>query len=56
MSKKKIGGFVGISLLIAVGLLFAQDRSRGPGAGGPMGQWLDDLDKAYQQKNNGQNR
>jgi predicted O-methyltransferase YrrM len=40
-----------MSLLMAVGVLMAQDRGRGPGGGGPMGPWLDDLDKAYQEKN-----
>ncbi len=43
--------FIGMSLLVAVGVLVAQDRGRGPGPGGPMGSWLDDLDKAYQEKN-----
>jgi caffeoyl-CoA O-methyltransferase len=50
MAKKPIAIFVGISLLMGVGLLIAQDRGRGPGPGGPMGPWLDDLDKAYQAK------
>lgn len=53
MSKKVIVGLAGITLLLAVGLLVAQP---GPGGGrrpegGPMGQWLDDLEKAYEQKN-----
>lgn len=53
MSKKVMVGLAGITLLLAVGLLVAQP---GPGggrrpAGGPMGQWLDDLEKAHEQKN-----
>ncbi len=51
MRRIVIVSFVAVSLLIAVGVLVAQDRGRGPGPGGPMGPWLDDLDKAYQEKN-----
>jgi predicted O-methyltransferase YrrM len=52
MAKKIIlTAFIGMSLLIAVGVLVAQDRGRAFGPGGPMGSWLDDLDKAYQEKN-----
>ena len=51
MRRTAIVSFVVVSLLIAVGVLVAQDRGRGPGPGGPMGSWLDDLDKAYQEKN-----
>ncbi len=43
--------FIGMSLFLAAGVLMAQDRGRGPGPGGPMGSWLDDLDKAFQEKN-----
>ncbi len=53
MSKKAMVGLAGITLLLAVGLLVAQP---GPGGGrrpmgGPMGQWFDDLEQAYEQKN-----
>jgi caffeoyl-CoA O-methyltransferase len=51
MRRVAIAGFIVVSLLVAVGVLVAQDRGRGPGPGGPMGPWLDDLDKAYQEKN-----
>ena len=51
MRRIAIVSFVVVSLLIAVGALIAQDRGRGFGPGGPMGPWLDDLDKAYQEKN-----
>jgi caffeoyl-CoA O-methyltransferase len=51
MKRIAMGGFVTVSLLMAVGALVAQDRGRGPGPGGPMGPWLDDLDKAYQERN-----
>ncbi len=52
MSKKVMVGLAGITLLLAVGLLVAQP---GPGGGrrpmgGPMGQWFEDLEKAYEQK------
>jgi caffeoyl-CoA O-methyltransferase len=43
--------FIGISLLIAASVLTAQNRGRGFGPGAPVGSWLDDLDKAYQEKN-----
>jgi len=51
MRKIALAGFLVVSLLMAVGVLVAQDRGRGPGPGGAMGPWLDDLDKAYQEKN-----
>jgi caffeoyl-CoA O-methyltransferase len=51
MAKKTIEILVGMSLLIGAGLLVAQDRGRGPGPGGATGPWLDDLEKAYQEKN-----
>ncbi len=51
MATKTVAIFAGVSLLLGAGLLIAQDRGRGFGAGGPMGSWLDDLDKAYQEKN-----
>src|SRR5512138_3770726 len=51
MRKIAIAAFVAVSLLMAVGVLVAQDRGRGFGPGAPMGPWLDDLDKAYQEKN-----
>ncbi len=51
MRRITITGLVAASLLLAVGVLVAQDRGRGFGPGGPMGSWLDDLEKAYQEKN-----
>jgi predicted O-methyltransferase YrrM len=51
MRRIAIAGFVVVGLLMVVGVLVAQDRGRGSGPGGPMGSWLDDLDKAYQDKN-----
>ena len=51
MRRIAIASSVVLSLLITVGVLVAQDRGRGFGPGGPMGSWLDDLDKAYQEKN-----
>ncbi len=53
MSKQMIAGLAGTTLLLAVGLLVAQP---GPGGGrrpmgGPMGQWFEDLEEAYEQKN-----
>jgi caffeoyl-CoA O-methyltransferase len=51
MKRTTMAGFVAVSLLMAVGVLMAQDRGRGFGPGAPMGPWLDDLDKAYQEKN-----
>ena len=51
MRRIAIASFVAVGLLMAVGVLVAQDRGRGFGPGGPMGSWLDDLDKAYQEKN-----
>lgn len=53
MSKQMIAGLAGTTLLLAVGLILAQP---GPGGGrrpegGPMGQWFEDLEKAYEQKN-----
>jgi predicted O-methyltransferase YrrM len=62
MSRKIIIGLAAITLLAAVGLIWAQEGARGQGGGrgqgpgmgpqgGPMGQWLDDLEKAYQDKN-----
>lgn len=51
MRRIAIASFVAVGLLMVVGVLVAQDRGRGPGPGGPMGSWLDDLDKAYQDKN-----
>jgi predicted O-methyltransferase YrrM len=62
MSRKITIGLAAIALLAAVGLIWAQEGARGQGGGrgqgpgmgpqsGPMGQWLDDLEKAYQDKN-----
>jgi predicted O-methyltransferase YrrM len=53
MSKKVIVGLAGMTLLLAVGLLMAQPGAGGGRRpmGGPMGQWLDDLEKAHEQKN-----
>ena len=51
MAKNRTAAFIGMSLLMGVGLLVAQERGRGPGPGGPMGPWLDELEKAYQEKN-----
>lgn len=54
MSRKTVLGVAGICVLTAVGLLVAQPGGRrGPqamGPGGPMGQWFDDLEKAYEAK------
>jgi caffeoyl-CoA O-methyltransferase len=62
MRKKIAMGAAATVLLAAIGLVLAEGTPQGPGSaagqpprmgpqGGPMGQWLDDLDKAYQQKN-----
>ncbi len=51
MRRIAIASVAVVSLLVTVGVLVAQDRGRGFGPGGPMGSWLDDLDKAYQEKN-----
>lgn len=53
MSKKMVLCGVFAISLIAAGLLLAQPGPagrRGMPPGGPMGPWLDDLEKAYQQK------
>jgi len=53
MSKKMVLCGVFTVSLIAVGVLLAQPGPagrRGMPRGGPMGPWLDDLEKAYQQK------
>ena len=64
MPKKAVVVFVGAVLLAAVGFLIAQERTRGPAGGrgrqsgparfgpmgGPMGEWFEDLAKAYEQK------
>jgi caffeoyl-CoA O-methyltransferase len=62
MTKTIAMGVAAVALLVAAGLVEAEGAPQGPGGaagqpprmgpqGGPMGQWLDDLDKAYQQKN-----
>ena len=53
MSKKVMVGLAGVTLLLAVGLLMAQPGAGGGRRpmGGPMGQWFDDLEQAYEQKN-----
>jgi predicted O-methyltransferase YrrM len=60
MSKKIIITVVGTALLTTVGLIFAQEGPQGGRRGnpprmgpqgGPMGPWLDDLEKAYEEKN-----
>lgn len=59
MSKRKaVLVLVVLASLVAVGLLLAEEGTGGRGQrpamgpqGGPMGQWLDDLEQAYQQKN-----
>ncbi len=62
MAKKITIGIVAIALLTAVGLILAQEGPQGQGGGrgnaprmgpqgGPMGPWLDDLEKAYEAKN-----
>ena len=55
MMKKIIVAMAGVALLATVGLILAQEGPGGPGGprmgpGGPMGPWLDDLRKAYEQK------
>lgn len=53
MSKKMVWCGVFTVSLIAAGLLLAQPGPagrRGMPPGGPLGPWLDDLEKAYQQK------
>jgi caffeoyl-CoA O-methyltransferase len=61
MTKTIAMGVAAVMLLVAAGLVEAEGAPQGPGGtagrpprmgpqGGPMGQWLDDLDKAYQQK------
>lgn len=54
MSRKTVSGVAVICVLTAAGLLVAQPGGRrGPqamGPSGPMGQWLDDLEQAYQAK------
>jgi caffeoyl-CoA O-methyltransferase len=56
--RKAIVTVATMTLLVAIGLLVAEEGAGGrrPGPamgppGGPMGQWLDDLEQAYQQKN-----
>jgi caffeoyl-CoA O-methyltransferase len=60
MAKRIVISGAALTLVLAVGLLVAQESAPGPGggppprmgpAGGPMGPWLDDLEKAYEQKN-----
>jgi len=62
MLKKIVICMATVALLMAVGLIAAQESTQGPGGGpgqpprmgppgGPMGQWFDDLQKAYDQKN-----
>jgi caffeoyl-CoA O-methyltransferase len=59
MAKKITTAIVGIAILTAVGLVLAQEGPQGGRGdaprmgpqGGPMGPWLDDLEKAYEQKN-----
>lgn len=59
MAKKITIGIVAVALLTTVGLLWAQEGPQDQGGGrprmgpqgGPMGPWLDDLEKAYEQKN-----
>jgi caffeoyl-CoA O-methyltransferase len=60
MSKKMLIGIVSMILSITVALVLAQPGAVGPGGrgdqprmgppGGPMGQWFDDLERAYEQK------
>ncbi len=61
MSKKMSAGLASMTLLITVGLVLAQPGAGGGAGGrrgqprmgppgGPMGQWFDDIEKAYQQK------
>ena len=59
MSKKKIiAVFTVFILLVTLGFVMAQERTRGPAGGpqrfgpmgGPMGEWFDNLTKAYKQK------
>ncbi|MBN1510252.1 MAG: O-methyltransferase [Sedimentisphaerales bacterium] len=59
MAKRIMIAVVGITLLTTVGLILAQEGSQGGGPGypprmgpqgGPMGPWLDDLERAYEQK------
>jgi len=60
MSKKMLIGLASMTLLITVALVLAQPGAGGAGGrrgqprmgppGGPMGQWFDDIEKAYQQK------
>jgi len=65
MSRRKVVVLVGVALMAAVGFVMAQGSARGPAGGrgrqggppqfgftgGPMGEWFDDLAKAYEQKN-----
>jgi len=62
MAKRITIVIVGIAILASVGLLLAQEGPQGQGGGrgnaprmgpqgGPMGPWLDDLEKAYEAKN-----
>ena len=57
MSKKKMIGLASVTLLVAVGWALAQPgpgrgrRPQGrPGGGALMGQWFNDLERAYDQK------
>jgi len=64
MSKRTVVVFVAVTLVAAVGFVIAQESTRGPAGGrgpqsdaprfgpmgGPMGEWLDDLTKAHEQK------
>jgi len=59
MAKRIVISGAALTLLLAVGLIVAQENAPGPGGGpprmgpqgGPMGPWLEDLEKAYEQKN-----
>ena len=64
MSRKVLTVIVGLGLLLGVGFVMAQEAARGPGGrrgpqggrpqfgpmGGPMGEWLDNLTRAHEQK------
>jgi len=67
MSKKTVVVIVGVALLAVVGFIIAQEGARGPAGrrgpqggpprfspmGGPMGEWFENLTKAYEQKDMG---